>query len=90
MEPQNLEYEDQARKTLSKEMKVRWDYMSETAKERPIKGGGAFGGAGRGGGRSRRRSTKAPKSSFTAFLSFLVMRMMPARPNPSSTHMFVD
>lgn len=38
MEPQNLEYEDQTRKTLSKEMKVRWDYMSETAKERPIKG----------------------------------------------------
>lgn len=88
MEPQNPEYKDYAEK--AKKTGKSWDYMSETAKERPVKGWGAFGGAGWGGGRSCSRSTKAPKSSFTAFLSFLVMRRMPARPNPSKTHRFAD
>ena len=64
------------------------DYTSATAKERPVKGRGAFGGGGWGGGRSCKRSTKAPKSSFTALFSFLAINMMHATPNPSNTHMF--
>lgn len=53
---------------------------------RPVRGWGAFGGAGCGGGRSRSFSTKAPKSSLIAFFNFLVIKRIPASPSPSSTH----
>lgn len=54
----------------------------------PVKGWGALGGEGWGGGRSWNLNTKAPKSCLTTlfFFSFFVIIRIPAKPNPSNTH----
>lgn len=70
--------------------KIEKSYTSETAKERPVRGWGAFGGAGWGGGSSWSRSINAPKSAFTALFIFLVNMSIPASPSPSNTHKFAD
>lgn len=71
-------------------MKYCEAYTSETAKVRPVRGWGALGGAGWGGGSSWSLSINAPKSSLIAFLSFLVISRIPAKPNPKSTHRLAE
>lgn len=69
---------------------IKYAYTSETAKERPVRGWGALGGRGCGGGNSCNRSMNAPKSAFTTRLSFFVIINIPAMPSPIKTHKFAD
>ena len=71
-------------------MKYCETYTSETAKVRPVRGWGALGGAGWGGGSSWSLPINAPKSSLIAFLSLFVISRIPAKPNPNRTHRFAD
>lgn len=88
LEPPLIRKQVRERKTTEK--KSSKTYTSETAKVRPVSGWGALGGAGWGGGSNCNFSINAPKSSLIAFLSFFVMKRIPANPNPNRTHRLAE